>query len=424
MKKLIFYALFFSFISVQAQQNNYSDHFTNKTLRFDYNRCGTADSEEIFISQMRKEGKWSGPRKNLIDPFNWGEYRVKIYDVKTDKLIYSRGYAGLYSEWQTTAEAKEFKRCFYETVLIPYPKNSVRLELFSRDRTTKLNKVFEYMIDPEDYFIQQEKGPKYKSYMVHESGDPEEKIDVVFLPDGFTENEMDIFRKAAKEFSDALFETDPFDAHEDDFNIWVVESPSKESGTDIPGEHIWKETIMNTSFYTFDSERYLMTDDIKSVRDVASNAPYDLIIILVNTEKYGGGGVYNYYGTFAAFNPKSIGVWLHEFGHNFTWLADEYYSSNISYSDFIDVNYEPIQPNVTTLVNFDKKWKKMLEPGTAIPTPRTSKYDGKMGAFEGGLYTGKGVFSPMQKCKMNRLDDPFCPVCRETILEMIEYYTK
>lgn len=424
MKKLILILFFVLPLTAFAQQVNYNDYFTNNTLRFDYNRCGTADTEAIFFAQMIREGKWSGPRQNLIDPFPWGEYRVEVYDVKSNKLIYSRGYAGLYSEWQTTAEAKQIQKCFYETVLIPYPKNKVRLELYSRDRTTKLNKVFDYQIDPANYFIKNGDSPVYKSYMVHDSGDPKEKVDVVFLPDGFTADEMDLFRKAATEFSEALFKTDPFDAHANAFNIWVVEAPSKDSGTDIPGKNIYKETILNTSFYTFDSERYLMTEDIKSVRDVAANAPYDLIIILVNTEKYGGGGVYNYYGTFSAFNPKSIGVWLHEFGHNFTWLADEYYTSDVSYSDYIDQKYEPIQPNVTTLVNFQKKWKKMIKSGTPVPTPRTPQYEGVLGAFEGGLYTGKGVYSPMQKCKMNWLDDPFCPVCTGTILKMIEYYQK
>ncbi len=405
-------------------QVNYTDYFTQGTLRFDYNRCGTFDTEEVFFEQMIEEGKWSGPKNSLIDPFQWGEYKVEVRDAKTNKLLYSRGYAGLFSEWQTTAEAKEIKRCYYETVLIPFPKNKVLIELYSRDRTTKMNKVFEYPIDPDDYFIKEGQGPDYKSYMVHDSGDPAKKVDVVFLPDGFTKDEMGKFRQAATAFSDALFETDPFDAHEDDFNIWVVEAPSKESGTDIPGKNIWAETILNTSFYTFDSERYLMTSDIKSVRDVAANAPYDLIIILVNTEKYGGGGVYNYYGTFSAFNPKSIGVWLHEFGHNFTWLADEYYSSDVSYGDYVDIKYEPVQPNVTTLVNFNKKWKKMIKPGTPVPTPRTPEYNGVLGAFEGGLYSSKGIYSPMQKCKMNWLDDPFCPVCRQTILDMILYYTK
>jgi len=421
MKKILLILLFVPLIA--GGQISYSDYFTNNTLRFDYNRCGTADTEEIFFEQMKKEGKWSGPRNTLIDPFPWGEYRLEVKDAKSGKLIYSRGYAGLYSEWQTTAEAKEMKRCFYESVLIPFPKNPVVLELFSRDRATKLNKVYSHKIDPTDYFIKDE-GVDYHTYMIHDSGDPAEKADVVFLPDGFTENEMDKFRDAAKEFSGALFQTDPFSANEDKFNIWVVEAPSVDPGTDVPGQNKYAETILNTSFYTFDSERYLMTYDIKSVRDLAANAPYDLIIILVNTDKYGGGGVYNYYGTFSAFHPKSTGVFVHEFGHNFTWLADEYYTSDVSYNDYIDQKYEPIQPNVTTLVNFGSKWKKMIEPGIPVPTPRKPEYEGKLGAFEGGMYTATGVYSPMQKCKMNWLDDPFCPVCRKIILEMITYYSK
>lgn len=424
MKKLLPFLLVLLATGSFAQQPAYTDHFTNHTLRFDYQRCGTADSETVFFAQMVREGKWSGPRQHLIDPFPWGEYRVEVYDLASNQLIYSRGYAGLFSEWQTTAEAGKIRKCFYETVLIPYPKHAVRLELFSRDRSTQMNKVYEYVIDPENYFIRDGDGPRYPTYAIHDSGDPAEKVDVVFLPDGFTGKEMDLFRKAANEFAEALFETDPFDAREDDFNIWVVEATSKDSGTDIPGQDIWKETCLNSSFYTFDSERYLMTEDIRSVRDVAANAPYDLIIILVNTEKYGGGGVYNYYGTFSAFNPKSIGVWLHEFGHNFTWLADEYYTSDVSYADYIDQSYEPIQPNVTTLVSFDKKWKHLLKPGTPVPTPRTAEYEGVVGAFEGGLYSAKGIYSPVQKCKMNWIDDPFCPVCRQTIMDMIDYYTR
>ncbi|HNX93493.1 MAG TPA: M64 family metallopeptidase, partial [Syntrophomonas sp.] len=164
--------------------------------------------------------------------------------------------------------------------------------------------------------------------------------------------------------------------------------------------------------------------DIKTVRDVAANTPYDIIIILVNTDKYGGGGVYNYYGCFTASNPKSVGVFIHEFGHTFTWLADEYYSSDVAYQDYVDMSVEPIQPNVTNRVDFDKKWQKLIKPGTPIPTPRTPEYEGVLGVYEGGMYSAKGIYSPMAKCKMNRLDDPFCPVCSKTIQDMINYYTK
>ena len=423
MKKLMVLLLVFATLSLQAQIK-YEDYFTDNTLRFDYNRCGTKITEQVYFEQMRQEGKWSGPRVRLIDPYTWGEYRVEIYDQTSKKLIYSRGYAGLYSEWQTTEEARMTSRCFYETVLVPFPKKPVTLVLLSRDRKTKLNRVFEYPVNPASYFIAREAGPQYKSYMVHDSGDPAQKIDVVFVPDGFTTGEMDKFREAVGKFSKGLLNTAPFTAYSDKFNMWLVEAPSPESGTDIPGKGIYKETLLNTGFYTFDSERYNMTYDIKSVRDVAANAPYDVIIILVNSDKYGGGGVYNYYGCFTAFHPQSVGVFVHEFGHCFTWLADEYYTSDVAYSDYIDMLVEPIQPNVTNLVDFSKKWKKMVKSGTPIPTPRTPEYEGILGAYEGGMYSAKGIYSPMNKCKMNWLGDPFCPVCTKTIVDMINYYTK
>jgi hypothetical protein len=423
MKKLLPLLLLLAGMGLQAQVR-YEDYFTDNTLRFDYNRCGTATSELIGFEQMKQEGKWSGPRNHLTDPFAWGEYRVELYDKSSGKLIYSRGYAGLYSEWQSTPEAKSTSRCFYETVLVPYPKKPAVLQLYSRNRKTKLVKTFEYQIDPASYFISRESGPAYKSYMVHDSGDPASKIDVVFIPDGFTAAEMDKFREAVKVFTKGLFDTPPFTAAADEFNCWLVEAPSAESGTDIPARGIYKNTLLSTGFYTFDSERYNMTFDIKSVRDVAANVPYDNIVILVNSDKYGGGGVYNYYGCFTAFNKQSVGVFVHEFGHTFTWLADEYYTSDVAYQDYIDMTVEPIQPNVTNLVDFGKKWKKMVKSGTPIPTPRKQEFQGILGAYEGGLYSAKGIYSPMAKCKMNWLGDPFCPVCTKTITDMIGYYTK
>jgi hypothetical protein len=423
MKKLFFMLLLSAAFSLHAQVR-YVDFFTDNTLRFDYNRCGTATSEQVFFEQMKQEGKWSGPRNQLTDPFPWGEYRVELFDRESGKMIYSRGYASLYSEWQTTAEAKTTSRCFYETVLVPFPKKPATIRLYSRDRKTRLNKTFEYQIDPASYFVSKETGPTYRSYLVHDSGDPAQKVDIVFLPDGFTAAEMDKFREAVGLFSKGLLDTPPFAAAEDNFNCWLVEAPSTESGTDIPGKGKYVNTLLGTSFYTFDSERYNMTTDIRSVRDVAANVPYDIIIILVNSDKYGGGGVYNYYGCFTAFNPQSVGVFIHEFGHTFTWLADEYYTSDVAYQDYVDLTVEPIQPNVTTLVDFGKKWKKMIRPGIPVPTPRLPEFNGILGAYEGGLYSAKGIYSPMPKCKMNWINDPFCPVCTQTIKDMINYYTK
>ena len=133
-----------------------------------------------------------------------------------------------------------------------------------------------------------------------------------------------------------------------------------ESGTDIPGERVYVNTVLNSSFYTFGTDRYLTTQDIKSVNDYAAVAPHDNIIVLINSNKYGGGGVYNYYSGTTAGHPLSPKVFIHEFGHGFAGLADEYYSSDVAYDEFYPLNVEPWEPNITTMVNFDSKWKKLI----------------------------------------------------------------
>ncbi|MFC2097881.1 M64 family metallopeptidase, partial [Bacteroidota bacterium] len=399
-------------------------YFTGTTMRVDYVIAGNDKSCETYFEQIKEEPLWSGTRKNLVDPFIYGEFRMKVFDKESGKLIFSRGYASLFKEWQTTAEAKEITRSFYETVLIPFPLNNIILKLFIRDRNNELQKIFEKEIDPENYFIKKEVANPFTSKKIIDNGKSEEKIDIVFLPDGYTKEEMEKFNNDANKFASKLLATPPFEKYKNSFNIWLVEAPSMESGTDIPGKNIWKNTILNTSFYTFDSERYLMTPDIWSVRNVAGMVAYDQIVILVNTEKYGGGGVYNYYNTFSSDNEKSPGLLVHEFGHGLVGLADEYYSSSTAYLEYYNLEVEPIQPNITTLVNFKSKWKSMIKKKTPIPTPRDDNYIGIIGAFEGGGYVSEGIYSPMIKCKMNWLEDEFCPVCSKAIIEMIKYYTE
>jgi len=392
-------------------------------MRLDYVIAGDSENCEVFFNQLQEEALWSGTRKYLIDPFIYGEFRMKIFDKKSGKLIFSRGYASLFKEWQTTAEAKLISRSFYETVLFPYPKEPVSIFLYIRDRENNLQQIFKRDILPDDYFIKKESANSYLFKKVIDMGKSEEKIDIVFLPDGYTEEEMGKFNLDVKKFTAELFKTTPFNEYNNKFNIWLVEAPSNDTGTDIPGKNVWKNTILNTSFYTFDSERYLMTHDIWSVRNVAGNVPYDQIVILVNTEKYGGGGVYNYYNTFSSDNERSPGLLVHEFGHGLVGLADEYYTSSTAYLEYYNLDVEPIQPNITTLVDFDAKWKNLVKNGIPIPTPREEKYQGIIGAYEGGGYVSKGIFSPMIKCKMNWLEDEFCPICSKAIVEMIKYYT-
>ena len=243
------------------------------------------------------------------------------------------------------------------------------------------------------------------------------------LPEGYTEIEMDKFASDCEKFSNELFSFSPFDQHQQHFNINAVMAPSVESGADVPSQRVWKNTLLDCSFSTFDSERYIMTENVPKVRDVAANASYDIIYILVNTDKYGGGAVYNYYSVSVMNNSLSKEIFLHELGHLFGGLGDEYYTSETSYNEYYCIEIEPWEPNLTTLVNFDKKWKSKMYKTTPIPTPRTHKYKDFVGAFEGGGYSAKGIYSPKQDCIMKSLSaEGFCPVCVDAIEKMIQYY--
>ncbi len=404
---------------------NFDDYFINKTLRIDYFHTGDSASDYYSIDEIIEEPYYGGSLVNLVDTFNYGVYRIKVYDDTSGHLIYSHGYSTLFHEWQTTDEAKKTTRSFSETVTMPYPKNSIKIEFYSRDKKNELIKKLEYNINPNNYFIKTERSKEYKSFEVLHNGDPSNKVDIVFLPEGYREEDMDEFKKDCSKFAGYLFNTSPYKENKDKFNINGIEAPSLETGTDIPAQHIWKKTLLNTSFYSLDLDRYLMTTDNKSVRDVASNVPYDQIIIIVNTSKYGGGAIYNDYSVVVNNNPFEEYIIVHEFGHGFAFLADEYYTSDVSYNDFYPKDAEPLEPNITTLVNFDSKWKDLVDPSTPIPTPIEDKYLNKVGAFEGGGYVEKGIYRPCYDCTMKSATvNNFCPVCKRAIQQMINFYTE
>ncbi len=421
--KLILFIIFLT--TLLFPQINFDDYFYNKSLRIDYYHTGGTVEESYSIDRLKEEPYWGGSHKNLIDIFDYGKYKVMVFDEETNTLIYSRTYATLFSEWLTTDEAKVTSKTFSETVVIPYPKKPVRVEFYSRDKMNKLIKKFEYLIDPNDYFISEERSNRYGNFQVVNNGDPAVKVDIVIIPEGYTEEEMDKFKEDCKRFAGYLFDSSPFRENKDKFNIWGVLAPSEEEGTDIPGEDIWKNTVVGTSFYTFDIQRYLMTEDNKSLRDIASYAPYDQIYILVNSDRYGGGSIYNLYSVCVSDSRHSEYVFVHEFGHGFASLGDEYYTSDVAYEDFYSKDVEPLDPNLTTLVDFGSKWKDMVEEGTPIPTPETPEFENKVGAFEGGGYVEKGVYRPYQDCTMKSITiDNFCPVCKRAIQQMIDFYSE
>ncbi|MGE5846211.1 MAG: M64 family metallopeptidase [Ignavibacteria bacterium] len=406
-------------------QNKFDDFFLNKTLRIDYYHTGSHDSDYYSIDQLKEEPFWGGSKKNLIDNSNVGSYKFIMYDFKTGKEIFSHTYSTLFDEWQTTAEADSTVKSFSETVTAPFPKSKVKIGFFTRNRKNILIRRFEYSIDPKNYFISAERNKEYNNFQVQYSGNSAEKGDIVILPEGYTEDEMNKFKEDCKRFAGYLFNASPFRENKDKFNIWGVEAPSEDSGTDIPPEKIWKKTILNTNFYTFDLERYLMTADNKSVRDLAANAPYDQIYILVNTGEYGGGSIYNHYSVCTSDNKYSEYIFVHEFGHGFASLADEYYTSDVSYKDFYPLDIEPLDPNLTTLVDFNLKWKDLVADSIPIPTPSIDKYKNSIGAFEGGGYMAEGIYRPMMDCTMKSISvDNFCPVCKRAILQMIDFYTE
>ena len=302
------------------------------------------------------------------------------------------------------------------------------LKVFERVKATGLhNEIFSVTIDPADKLISHEVANNFKVSRIMYSGDPANKVDLLFIAEGYTAQQMEKFLADARRFADYMFTMPPYNRHKEDFNIWAVESISEESGTDIPHEGVWKKTVANSNFYTFRSDRYLTAQNQKTICQIATAAPYDALYVIVNNEKYGGGGIYNFYGLSASDCPWALEVFVHEFGHSFAGLGDEYYDSSTSYEEFYNIKIEPWEPNITTLVEFDKKWKDMLPAGTAVPTaPLADKKDNvTIGVYEGGGYMAKGIYRPVMDCRMKTNQaHGFCPVCQRAIEKMIEYYCK
>lgn len=216
-------------------------------------------------------------------------------------------------------------------------------------------------------------------------------LDITFIAEGYTQSQMKSFQEDVKRMYDYLITQEYFIRYKDKINVWAVESPSDQSGLVNPGKNIWHRSLAGTSFSTFGTDRYLTTLKFKSVMDIAACAPGDIAYILVNSNEYGGGGVYNHYNVSTVGHPLSNKVFIHEFGHGLAGLGDEYYSSEVAYSEFYPLGVEPWESNLTTLVNFDSKWKSMIESGTPIPNPADDNFKTKVGVFEGGGYVSKGV---------------------------------
>jgi hypothetical protein len=408
----------------------FDQYFTEASLRVDYCLTGNRTETNFSVKELIREPYWSGSKTNLIDSLEFGNYIVKVFEAGTDNLLFSKGYQNLFGEWQTTLEAQTLTKSFEESVIVPYPKVNIDIALLYKTWEGELKEGMRFTVKPDDYFIRNYDNlglSVYDAWIGNK--DFTKAVDIVILPEGYTQAEMGKFIKDCDFFVKSLFSYAPYDRYRESFNVRGVMAPSAESGCTMPGDHIYKNTVMRFSFWTFDSERYCMSTDNRDIRDLAGQVPYDQIYILVNTEKYGGGGIYNFYCSSASSNSYSSDVIIHEFGHGFAGLADEYYTDETGYDHMYNLDVEPWEQNITTMKDFSNKWGDMLDHKTPVPTPREKKYEQTIGVFEGGGYEPKGMYSPHMDCLMKTFKKTFkghefCPVCQRAIERMILYYSK
>jgi hypothetical protein len=440
-------------------------------MRLDYNHTGNAKQELFSLDRIIIEPlPWPGDLHQTIDTTNLGKYFFEVRDQKTNRVLYSRGFASVYGEWETTDEAGTMLRSFHESLRFPAPESPVAIVLKKRDAKNDFREVWTTVVDPNDIFIDRSK-PRAPAPLIsiQKMGEPADKVDFLILGDGYTRAESKKFESDARRLTEVLFSTSPFKEHRKDFNVWALCPPADESGISRPSTGVYRDSPLGTTYDTFGSERYVLTFDNRALRKTAQFAPYEFVEILANNRTYGGGGIFNLYSTVAADNAFADYVFVHEFGHHFAGLADEYYTSSVAYAPATR-RLEPWEPNATALLDpTNPKWKDLVSPGTPIPTPwnkeafenysreiqkrrgelrkdkrpenemealfreelkqeqtmfANENYSEKVGAFEGAMYETRGYFRPEIDCIMFSRTNHFCAVCRRAIERIIGLYSR
>ena len=440
------------------------------TMRVDYVHSGNHETEMFSLDQVVIEPlPWTGNMAQPHDKTNRGKYLFEIVDPESGEIAWSRSFSSIYGEWETTGEARQINRAYHESVRFPAQESAFLLVMKKRGAGNAFEEVWRIELDPTDVLVHRESAMYAKHVVaIHESGDPATKVDVLLLGDGYTAEEQDTFIAKARELTERLFATSPFNKRKHDFNVWAIAPPARESGVSRPSTGTFRDSPIGATYDAFRSERYVLTSDNKAMRRVASSTPYDFIEILTNTEVYGGGGIYGLFSTAAANNDWAAYLFIHEFGHHFAGLADEYYTSSVAY-ELPEVTQEPYEPNITALLDPNNlKWKHLATPNTPLPTPwpkaefeehsiayqekrrqmraadvpeaemsalfesnqvfveslfEESGQSGLIGAFEGGGYMAEGLYRSSQNCIMFTRTTDFCAVCSEAIEKVIDEYT-
>ena len=407
--------------TLSAQQ--FDAHFNDATLRLDYTFMGNASEQYIALSDISATENWWGRRINLNSVPLKGNGDLTLTDKESGEVIYKTSFSSLFQEWITTPEAANITRSFEFTLLIPEPKRPVVATLVLRDNTAK-ESLHYFTLDPADVLIRDcSKQPALPYTYIHKGGDSKEAIDVVILAEGYTAEEMELFMEDAKITASEILSYEPFKSHSDKFNFIAVASPSADSNVSVPQEEAWRNTAVGSNFMTFYMERYLTSGNVYAMYDLATNIPCEHFVILANTDTYGGGGIYNSYTLTTAHHPSFRPVVVHEFGHSFAGLGDEYFYLSADNNDEMhSLKHEPWEPNITTLVDFESKWADMVSKGIEIPTQVTAERSKNyvVGVYEGGGYRAKGIYRPTDVCRMrNNTAEQFCPVCQRAIERVI-----
>ena len=422
---------------------NFESDFENATLRLDYVFCGDSDHQAIYFQQACRTSEWAGRRHHLSEPLLSGNGQIRVLDPESGEVLYANSFSTLFQEWQVTEEATRVQRAYENCFQVPFPRHPVEIEVFLVDTHRKVTSRLKHRIDPADILIRKVRDNGLSSQVVWQGGPLEETIDIVVVSEGYTAaGKAKFFRDAAR-VAEALFGHEPFAGYRDRFSVRAVFAPSRESGVSVPREGDWRDTAVEGHFDTFYSSRYLTTSSLQKVYDLIGTVPFEHVVVLVNTPIYGGGGIYNSITIMNSDHPTFVPVMVHEFGHAFGGLADEY-----AYGDQVETQYpadtEPWEPNVTTLHDFASKWQDLLPQGTPVPTEpddldkqdvrplwktfsqaQKDQLNRKVGVYEGAGYQMKGVYRPVQECRMRINEcEEFCPVCTRAIVRMIGYYTR
>jgi hypothetical protein len=405
----------------------FDERFTNETLRVDVVHFGSSSEEGIVLRRAVREPHWSGPRAACAASRRAGAYILRLRDKATGAEIFEWGFSTLFGEWRTTEDATEGRKAFEETYEMPCPKGPVDLAVSAWAEAEGNRPIAVISIDPRSLPVRA--GAPNAGREAHElvlNGEPHRRVDLALLGDGYTAGEREKFLGDCAHVIADFFDVEPFRSMRGSFNVRAVYVPSVESGIDEPSKGIYRDTAFGLSFDTFGSERYCMTEEVWAVHDALTGLPHDAVLIMGNSSRYGGGAIYNLYTAFTSDNEYGDYLCVHEFGHGFAGLADEYYSSEVSYNEFYPRGREPWEPNITALLDAGAlKWGDLVEEGTPIPTPAdATRFGGVVGVFEGAGYAAKGLYRPSLDCKMfSKGNREFCRVCDRAIRETILYYS-